>query len=81
MKHLSGSIRSPISSLQSLERFVATDGTFDHKVEQIKKIMGHFPARTFILIGDSGERDPEVYREVKGTGLGARSRRSSFATS
>jgi hypothetical protein len=72
MKHLSGSITSPISSLQSLERFVETEGTFNHKVEQIKIIMGHFPARKFILIGDSGERDPEVYRSVKDTALGAR---------
>jgi hypothetical protein len=74
MKHLSGSITSPLSTFQSLERFVDTDGTFDHKVEQIMKIMGHFPGRTFILIGDSGERDPEVYRKVKGTALGEKIR-------
>ena len=70
MKHLSGQIRSPRSTLQSLEQFVATESTFNHKVEHIKIIMGHFPGRKFILIGDSGECDPEVYRAVKGTALG-----------
>jgi hypothetical protein len=65
MKDLSGNIRKPIKSLESLEKFVATGGTFDHKVEQITTIMGDFPGRTFILIGDSGECDPEVYRKVK----------------
>jgi hypothetical protein len=72
MKHLSGNITSPIKTLESLEKFAATEGTFNHKVAQIKIIMGDFPGRTFILIGDSGECDPEVYREVKGTALGQR---------
>ncbi len=27
--------------------------------------MGRFPKRRFILIGDSGEKDPEVYREIQ----------------
>jgi phosphatidate phosphatase APP1 len=72
MKHLSGNIRAPISSLTSLERFVATGGTFDHKVEQIKTIIGDFPDRKFILIGDSGECDPEVYREVENSALGSK---------
>ena len=39
--------------------------TFDHKVEQIKKLMTRLPSRTFILVGDSGEIDPEVYRHIK----------------
>jgi hypothetical protein len=72
MKHLSGNITSPIKTLQSLEMFAATEGTFNHKVEQIRIIMEAFPDRTFVLIGDSGECDPEVYRAVKGTVLGRR---------
>ena len=39
--------------------------TFDQKVSQIRTIMNHFPGRTFTLIGDSGERDPEVFRQIR----------------
>ena len=39
--------------------------TFNHKVEQISKLMQRFPGRKFILVGDSGEVDPEVYRHIK----------------
>jgi phosphatidate phosphatase APP1 len=39
--------------------------TFEQKVSQISEIMEHFPERKFILVGDSGEKDPEVYREIK----------------
>ncbi len=38
--------------------------TFDHKVAQISMIMERFPRRRFILVGDSGEKDPEVYRAI-----------------
>ena len=30
----------------------------------IEHILGDFPRRRFLLVGDSGERDPEVYAEV-----------------
>lgn len=39
--------------------------TFEQKVSQISEIMERFPERKFILVGDSGEKDPEVYREIK----------------
>lgn len=39
--------------------------TFDHKVEEITKLMKRFPRRQFILIGDSGEVDPEVYKKIR----------------
>jgi hypothetical protein len=39
--------------------------TYDHKVEQISRLMERFPGRRFILAGDSGELDPEVYRRVR----------------
>ena len=39
--------------------------TFDHKVAEITVIMEHFPSRKFILVGDSGEKDPEVYSEIR----------------
>jgi len=30
----------------------------------IEKILGDFPERRFVLVGDSGERDPEIYAAV-----------------
>jgi hypothetical protein len=39
--------------------------TYDQKINQISQIMDHFPDRDFILVGDSGERDPEIYRYIK----------------
>ncbi|MGI9205736.1 MAG: phosphatidate phosphatase App1 family protein [Woeseiaceae bacterium] len=38
--------------------------TFEQKVRQIDALLGRFPGRKFILIGDSGEKDPEVFAEV-----------------
>ena len=39
--------------------------TYDHKVETIKRLMNSFPEREFILVGDSGELDVEVYRHIR----------------
>ena len=39
--------------------------TLDQKVRQITHVMMHHPEREFILVGDSGERDPEVYRAIQ----------------
>ena len=33
----------------------------DYKIEQISQIMMRYPKHRFVLIGDSGEHDPEVY--------------------
>ncbi|MGH9457474.1 MAG: App1 family protein [Thermoanaerobaculia bacterium] len=35
-----------------------------HKREQIDAIVGTYPALSFVLIGDSGQRDPEIYDAV-----------------
>ena len=48
-----------IDSICSLSR------TYAHKVEQITRLMEQFPEREFILVGDSGELDVEVYRRIK----------------
>ena len=34
------------------------------KPEAIKKILETYPDRTFVLVGDSGEHDPEVYSSL-----------------
>jgi hypothetical protein len=39
--------------------------TLDQKIRQITNLMIHLPRRRFILVGDSGEKDPEVYRAIK----------------
>ena len=36
----------------------------DYKLGQIEPILKTFPDRKFILVGDSGEKDPEVYAEL-----------------
>ena len=37
---------------------------FEYKIGQIERILHKYPKRKFILIGDSGEKDPEVYIEL-----------------
>jgi len=36
----------------------------DHKMKQIASIVEYFPQLKFVLIGDSGQHDPEVYLQV-----------------
>ena len=43
--------------------FIAAD-QLSYKLSAIKTIIERFPQRKFILIGDSGEKDPEVYSEI-----------------
>ncbi len=35
-----------------------------HKLGTIRQIMSMYPQQRFILIGDSGQEDPEIYREI-----------------
>lgn len=39
-------------------------GHRDHKLEQIEPILETYPDLQFVLIGDSGQKDPEIYREL-----------------
>lgn len=36
----------------------------DHKKNSISRILSTYPGLKFVLIGDSGEQDPEIYSEV-----------------
>ncbi|NML62912.1 DUF2183 domain-containing protein [Massilia sp. RP-1-19] len=36
----------------------------NHKLEKIELILSYYPDMQFVLIGDSGEQDPEIYTEV-----------------
>jgi hypothetical protein len=35
-----------------------------HKLGQIERLLAEFPLRRFMLVGDSGESDPEIYGQV-----------------
>lgn len=54
-----------IATWKNLYKLIKGEATFNQKVAQVDKIFKHFPNRHFILIGDSGEKDPEVYKEIK----------------
>ena len=58
-----------ISDAMKAQEFIAflfdKEATARHKKQRIREIMTHFPNRTFVFVGDSGEADPEVYREIK----------------
>lgn len=36
----------------------------DHKLNAIRRILDTYPDLPFILVGDSGQEDPEIYRDV-----------------
>lgn len=43
---------------------IGEGGHHDHKLAQIHRLMTTYPETQFILIGDSGQKDPEIYREA-----------------
>jgi phosphatidate phosphatase APP1 len=47
----------------SMDKFIKRS-TKRHKLEQIEHILTLYPDLPFILIGDSGEKDPEIYQQV-----------------
>nr|WKN36813.1 DUF2183 domain-containing protein [Tunicatimonas sp. TK19036] len=47
----------------SKEKFIKS-GHMDYKVEKVENIFKMYPDLPFILIGDSGQKDAEIYRRV-----------------
>lgn len=39
-------------------------GHRSHKIDAIRQILDTYPALPFILLGDSGQQDPEIYTEI-----------------
>lgn len=39
-------------------------GQHDHKLEKIRHILETYPEMKFVLIGDSGQHDPELYSQI-----------------
>ena len=48
--------------LSSRELLPTSHGS--HKIEAIRSIIDLYPTLPFVLIGDSGQEDPEIYREI-----------------
>jgi hypothetical protein len=46
------------------EIFAAGVGARAHKLAAIGQLMSDFPQRRFVLVGDSGEQDPEIYGDL-----------------
>lgn len=55
--------RSTWSDLR--EVIMNDDVTYEQKIRQITQIFEHFPKRDFIMVGDSGEQDPEVFSVIR----------------
>jgi len=62
MKNVPTNLLSPKTWRDLLK--LAGDATIEQKYSQISMIMGRFPGRQFVLVGDSGEHDPEIYRKL-----------------
>ena len=43
---------------------IQQNDTYIHKIDVIQKLMTAMPGRTFLMFGDSGELDPEVYEAI-----------------
>jgi phosphatidate phosphatase APP1 len=46
------------------DRGILPRGHGEHKLGAIRQILDCYPSLPFILIGDSGQEDPEIYRDV-----------------
>lgn len=60
-------------SWQNIEEFIYTSltvGTEEYKFDRISKIHEWFPRRKMVLIGDSTQKDPEVYGDAARTWSG-----------
>lgn len=44
--------------------FKSGGGSHQHKLEKVELLMELFPGMQFVLIGDSGQHDPEIYAQV-----------------
>ncbi|MGV3741096.1 MAG: App1 family protein [Burkholderiaceae bacterium] len=47
-----------------LRKLFGPDKHHSHKLQRIENIISMYPQLPFILVGDSGEQDPEIYTEV-----------------
>ena len=50
-----------LREVEVIEDLFGETGTFAHKRAVLDALLAAAPARRFVLVGDSGERDPEIY--------------------
>ncbi len=48
----------------SIRKVFGSNRHYNHKLDKIEAILDFYPDLQFILIGDSGEKDPEIYAEI-----------------
>lgn len=60
--HLKNLRFNPLSP--NLYSFIEPNSTYIHKMKTITTLIENFPQKKFILIGDSGEKDIEVYGDI-----------------
>ena len=65
MRDLPLQLTDAVKSQQFIDFIFNKEATAVHKKQRIREIMTHFPSRLFVLVGDSGEADPDVYREIR----------------
>lgn len=49
------------TDISSILDFANPNGVLEYKLSQIDTIHGIYPGKTWLTIGDSGEKDPETY--------------------
>jgi phosphatidate phosphatase APP1 len=68
MKSVGFNLEDLAGTFRRLKNYLAgSEYTERMKIEEISSILRRFPGRRFVLVGDSGERDPEVFRALKDT--------------
>lgn len=66
MKGINVNLEDLVSTFGDVGNLLAgAEHTEGQKVKTISELMEHLPRRRFVLVGDTGERDPEVFRAIK----------------
>ncbi len=60
----SGSLHLRDFRIKSSSRWNLLKSSKAYKIDVIEQLLAQFPKRRFILVGDTGEKDPEVYSEI-----------------
>ena len=47
-----------------LDLFKSGGGSHQHKEDKIRRLMNAYPNASFVLIGDSGQKDPDIYEAL-----------------
>lgn len=59
-----GSLHLRNFRVKSSSRWNLLKSSKDYKLKAIEELLGRYPKRVFVLVGDTGESDPEIYSEL-----------------